>query len=1188
MNLFIKISRFDLTSYRKEFLECLKHNSENHYISSIIVYTDEVNHKITGFNKVKVYFKKNLPTDSEIVILSKSFAQNKNILSKPFVKFNEDLYKVTDGDLENFIIKNSDYIIFSKNSGLINQNQNEVKFDKPNKSINLFTNSVNITLNNVNENQNKNILIKKSVSKPSQFLPTKRSKKIDVVIVSVNYNDYLILTLKENIKLFDNITVVTSSADTLCQEICRKYEVNCIVTDVMYENGSTFNKGKAINEGIKSIENPDIILLLDADIIVNSKINLSELSDEVLYTSERIILENYKTYTDYIEHGITKRSKLEGDKGYGFFQLFCINNTFIDKNKVYSEEHDDASYADIEFRDRFNSRQTISNPCLHIGEAFRNWKGRITDKFITDSELLKLISEIKPFGVNTYFDKIYCLNLDIRTDRWKNVSTQFDKFGITVERWTAIKGEDINDEVFFDFNPENISGEEASKHGIAENKNAVACLMSHLEIIKDAKSKGYKRILIFEDDVKFIENFHSEFKKVKDKDWKLLYLGASQFDWSRIEKLNGFYKCKNTLGTFAYAVDSSIYEDIINLYQNGKKSVDNLLTEIQLNNYNNCFVLLPNIVISDVGKSDIRESKNIHEYSKQMRWNLDLIEKQNNKKKILILPDVEDWAFDNIAKSIIKYNPYPNIIEYHIKYIKNIHSGSESVIIEDWDLIFVMWEAERCIPDSNNVIRGCYSAFWLENSYFSEKKISEYFELSGGAVFANDFLKESICKFLPRDFKQTVIHDSTDEAKFYPIENIKERDFTAIFVGNTTRKIKNYEDIVDICKKTGIKLITCTDIKNDELVQYYNKSDICINFSTFEGGPQTFLESSLCEVPMLIRSNNELSKLIPCFRGDDKDDFIRIINELKNDREKCREVGKEARKIVLKNFTYKKTAKKFAEFFLKKLEIYVRDLSELLTVFVIRAGENPNYEDCFNSLLNQTVKFNLIEIKDVAPMSAAFQRMIDECKTEYYIQVDEDMILFEDTIEKIYNRLLKSENKINMVAHMLNDEHLDFNIYGIKGYKHSIMKNYSYNLEIISCEVEQMTRLQNDGFETLMYPDVVGYHSPKWTEQLIYERYFDLMEKWKIFKYDWLDELPAKLLQIFKSKPNNINLFALMGAITSISNESPMRNREKNFLIKDKNFERLEGLVSKKEFKFIRNDKNTTGPQILDKNYVKK
>jgi hypothetical protein len=209
-------------------------------------------------------------------------------------------------------------------------------------------------------------------------------------------------------------------------------------------------------------------------------------------------------------------------------------------------------------------------------------------------------------------------------------------------------------------------------------------------------------------------------------------------------------------------------------------------------------------------------------------------------------------------------------------------------------------------------------------------------------------------------------------------------------------------------------------------------------------------------------------------------------------------------------------------------------------------------------------------------MSKAFQKMIDDCETEYYIQVDEDMILHEDTIEKIYDRLLKTEENISIVAYMLNDVHLDFDIYGIKGYKHTILKRYPYNLDIISCEVEQVKRMKNDGYETMMVGEVVGKHSPKWTTSLIYERYFDLMEKWKNFKYDWLGELPSKLFQIFQNDPSEINLYALMGAMTSMSSKEMIRKREKNFLIKDENFERIENILQVKEFKFIVNKEEET------------
>jgi hypothetical protein len=51
------------------------------------------------------------------------------------------------------------------------------------------------------------------------------------------------------------------------------------------------------------------------------------------------------------------------------------------------------------------------------------------------------------------------------------------------------------------------------------------------------------------------------------------------------------------------------------------------------------------------------------------------------------------------------------------------------------------------------------------------------------------------------------------------------------------------------------------------------------------------------------------------------------------------------------------------------------------------------------------------------------------------------------------------------IQNMLKDTHLDFNLYGIKGYKHNILKKYPYNLEIISCEVEQVKRFQNDGYD---------------------------------------------------------------------------------------------------------------------------
>lgn len=646
MNLFIKISKEYINSYRKEFIECLKHNSFNQSIRLINVYTDEIDHNIVNIPKVKVIFKRGINSNNDLYRASKPNFSKMNIISEPFVKFN-DLTSINESDLDEFIIKDKSYVIFSKDSK-VDIKSNELIFLKKEKIKKIDTIHLRLIPIEIEVFKNKSdITIKKSKSSP-RIQPTQRSKKLDVIIISVDYNDYLILTLEENSKIFDNITVVTSTSDTICQKICEKFGVRCVITDKMYEENAIFNKGKAINEGIKSIENPDLILLLDADIIVENKINLEVLSDDILYTSERIILPSYQSYQNYKNNKL-KNKKIEPDKGYGFFQLFCINNKFINKENPFPETSNDASWSDINFRDKFEIRKRLG--CvLHLGEAFLNWKGRRTDSFITEEQLNEKISETEIL-VNNVFDNIYCLNLEERKDRWNRVLNQFLELNINVQRWNAISGNQISDDLLQDYNPNGINGEKASEIGVVENKNAIGCLLSHIEIIKDAKLKGYKKILIFEDDVIIDKSINLKIKESLKINWKLLYLGASQFDWKGIETINGFYKSHKTLGTFAYAVDETIYDEIIEAFENNKKSIDNLLTLIQEKYNKECYTFSPNIVISDVEDSNIRKSNEMIEYSKKVKWDIESFNKVCNEKEKNFNSLVDENIIEIVNKS---------------------------------------------------------------------------------------------------------------------------------------------------------------------------------------------------------------------------------------------------------------------------------------------------------------------------------------------------------------------------------------------------------------------------------------------------------------------------------------------------------------------------------------------------------
>ena len=78
-----------------------------------------------------------------------------------------------------------------------------------------------------------------------------------------------------------------------------------------------------------------------------------------------------------------------------------------------------------------------------------------------------------------FFEEIWCINLDHRTDRWKNAQKEFESIGILdrVQRFSAIKHDD----------------------------GRIGLIKSFLGIFEYAKSKNLNNILIFEDDVTFIK-----------------------------------------------------------------------------------------------------------------------------------------------------------------------------------------------------------------------------------------------------------------------------------------------------------------------------------------------------------------------------------------------------------------------------------------------------------------------------------------------------------------------------------------------------------------------------------------------------------------------------------------------------------------------------------------------------------
>jgi hypothetical protein len=146
-----------------------------------------------------------------------------------------------------------------------------------------------------------------------------------------------------------------------------------------------------------------------------------------------------------------------------------------------------------------------------------------------------------PFG---FFDEIYCINLDHRTDRWEHAQNEFRSMDISdrVKRFSAIKEED----------------------------GRLGIIKSNLSILKTAKEKGFKNVLIFEDDVKFLchESLLQEalVELVRQGPWGLFYLGGNVPQ--KVKRIsNRLIEARNVYGVHAMAYHSWIFDSVIKKYE---------------------------------------------------------------------------------------------------------------------------------------------------------------------------------------------------------------------------------------------------------------------------------------------------------------------------------------------------------------------------------------------------------------------------------------------------------------------------------------------------------------------------------------------------------------------------------------------------------------------------------------------
>jgi len=161
-----------------------------------------------------------------------------------------------------------------------------------------------------------------------------------------------------------------------------------------------------------------------------------------------------------------------------------------------------------------------------------------------------------------YFDKIFCINLDSRPDRWELAQSEFKKLGILdrVERVTAI----TTDELPYDPRPrKNRSGSDLLGH--------FACASSHNKCTKLAMQYNAKNYLVFEDDFYF-KDYDDDYLNTcineLPLDWRLFSFGYNDWSQNRIESYSTTLNKMYGFGlTHAYAINGNIFENLNNEFE---------------------------------------------------------------------------------------------------------------------------------------------------------------------------------------------------------------------------------------------------------------------------------------------------------------------------------------------------------------------------------------------------------------------------------------------------------------------------------------------------------------------------------------------------------------------------------------------------------------------------------------------
>lgn len=289
---------------------------------------------------------------------------------------------------------------------------------------------------------------------------------------------------------------------------------------------------------------------------------------------------------------------------FNIHTLFIKSIEYIEKNKIkkITNIHPDGFLVSIDFSNSIDKVELIFYPD-NINDNTNANTNANANANANSKDKGKCKIYIKKKTINIYqinelnkihWDNIFIINLKRRTDRKIAITKQFKLQKIT--KYEFIDGVDGTDlEILDKF----LELKNNHKTQIVSSGH-YACLLSHIKVIEEAKSRGYSNIMILEDDVVLCDNFINQLNKINIPLYDMIYLGG--ITNKKKVFFSHWVKSSNILGAYGYIISSNLFDYVLEELKKLTDYVDLFyMKNIQLN-YR--VILLDDMIKTNLDTSD--------------------------------------------------------------------------------------------------------------------------------------------------------------------------------------------------------------------------------------------------------------------------------------------------------------------------------------------------------------------------------------------------------------------------------------------------------------------------------------------------------------------------------------------------------------------------------------------------------